>query len=170
MAQCRDVVDHEDVARPREWGQVRGRDDDPGGPGCGERRQGELLPGVAGAVRERPRRPCDEVGARAQRGQPCGDLARPAFDPPDLEPGGRTGVDHGQRSHAGHSTPPGQSVAAGRGGRGLRGGAWQTVRVNDRRPRALITGIDGQDGSYLAELLLRRGYDVWGTVRTDPDG
>jgi GDPmannose 4,6-dehydratase len=35
-------------------------------------------------------------------------------------------------------------------------------------PRALITGIDGQDGSYLAELLLGRGYDVWGTVRGDP--
>ncbi len=36
-------------------------------------------------------------------------------------------------------------------------------------PRALITGIDGQDGSYLAELLLGRGYDVWGTVRAEPD-
>ena len=36
-------------------------------------------------------------------------------------------------------------------------------------PRALITGIDGQDGSYLAELLLDRGYDVWGTVREDPE-
>src|SRR6202023_3462622 len=36
-------------------------------------------------------------------------------------------------------------------------------------PRALITGIDGQDGSYLAELLLGRGYDVWGTVRGDPE-
>jgi GDPmannose 4,6-dehydratase len=44
------------------------------------------------------------------------------------------------------------------------------VGVNDGRPRALITGIDGQDGSYLAELLLGRGYDVWGTVHTDPDG
>src|SRR5205823_3486740 len=41
--------------------------------------------------------------------------------------------------------------------------------MNDGRPRALITGIDGQDGSYLAELLLGRGYDVWGTVRVDPD-
>ncbi len=27
-------------------------------------------------------------------------------------------------------------------------------------PRALITGITGQDGSYLAELLLAKGYDV----------
>jgi GDPmannose 4,6-dehydratase len=31
--------------------------------------------------------------------------------------------------------------------------------------RALITGITGQDGSYLAELLLDRGYDVYGMVR-----
>jgi GDPmannose 4,6-dehydratase len=32
-------------------------------------------------------------------------------------------------------------------------------------PRALITGITGQDGSYLAELLLSKGYDVVGVVR-----
>jgi GDPmannose 4,6-dehydratase len=31
--------------------------------------------------------------------------------------------------------------------------------------RALITGITGQDGSYLAELLLEKGYQVFGTVR-----
>jgi GDPmannose 4,6-dehydratase len=33
------------------------------------------------------------------------------------------------------------------------------------RPTALITGITGQDGSYLAELLLSKGYDVHGLVR-----
>jgi GDPmannose 4,6-dehydratase len=32
-------------------------------------------------------------------------------------------------------------------------------------PRALITGITGQDGSYLAELLLAKGYQVVGMVR-----
>src|SRR5688500_12211848 len=32
-------------------------------------------------------------------------------------------------------------------------------------PRALITGITGQDGSYLAELLLDKGYEVAGVVR-----
>lgn len=32
-------------------------------------------------------------------------------------------------------------------------------------PKAIITGITGQDGSYLAELLLAKGYDVWGLVR-----
>src|SRR6266478_6099030 len=31
--------------------------------------------------------------------------------------------------------------------------------------RALITGITGQDGSYLAELLLAKGYEVYGIVR-----
>jgi len=31
--------------------------------------------------------------------------------------------------------------------------------------RALITGITGQDGSYLAELLLGRGYEVYGVIR-----
>ena len=42
-----------------------------------------------------------------------------------------------------------------------------TVRPRTRQPRrtALITGITGQDGSYLAELLLEKGYDVVGVVR-----
>ena len=39
--------------------------------------------------------------------------------------------------------------------------------------RALITGITGQDGSYLAELLLSKDYEVHGIVRRvaieDPD-
>jgi GDPmannose 4,6-dehydratase len=34
--------------------------------------------------------------------------------------------------------------------------------------RALITGIAGQDGSYLAELLLEHGYEVYGIVRGSP--
>ena len=32
-------------------------------------------------------------------------------------------------------------------------------------PSVLITGITGQDGSYLAELLLEKGYEVHGMVR-----
>jgi GDPmannose 4,6-dehydratase len=36
--------------------------------------------------------------------------------------------------------------------------------------RALITGISGQDGSYLAELLLEKGYAVSGIVRGSPTG
>ena len=31
--------------------------------------------------------------------------------------------------------------------------------------KALITGITGQDGSYLAELLLQKGYEVHGIIR-----
>lgn len=31
--------------------------------------------------------------------------------------------------------------------------------------RALITGINGQDGSYLTELLLNKGYEVWGILK-----
>ena len=34
--------------------------------------------------------------------------------------------------------------------------------------RALITGVNGQDGSYLAELLLGRDYRVIGLDRTSP--
>ena len=33
------------------------------------------------------------------------------------------------------------------------------------KKKALITGITGQDGSYLSELLLDKGYDVYGMVR-----
>jgi len=33
------------------------------------------------------------------------------------------------------------------------------------RKRALICGISGQDGTYLAKLLLERGYEVWGSSR-----
>lgn len=32
-------------------------------------------------------------------------------------------------------------------------------------PKALITGITGQDGSYLTELLLEKGYEVHGIIR-----
>ncbi|HUO56395.1 MAG TPA: GDP-mannose 4,6-dehydratase [Candidatus Paceibacterota bacterium] len=36
--------------------------------------------------------------------------------------------------------------------------------------RALITGLTGQDGSYLAELLIGKGYDVYGLVRRTSAG
>ena len=36
-------------------------------------------------------------------------------------------------------------------------------------PRALVLGVSGQDGSYLAELLVARGYAVTGLVRRAPD-
>ena len=37
--------------------------------------------------------------------------------------------------------------------------------MTNKRKVALITGITGQDGSYLAELLLSKGYDVHGIIR-----
>ena len=37
--------------------------------------------------------------------------------------------------------------------------------MNDTHKRALILGITGQDGSYLAELLLAKGYEVHGLIR-----
>jgi GDPmannose 4,6-dehydratase len=38
--------------------------------------------------------------------------------------------------------------------------------MNDKKNKiALITGINGQDGSYLAEFLIDKGYEVWGTVK-----
>ena len=44
-----------------------------------------------------------------------------------------------------------------------RGGRYKRSMPSTRR--AVVTGITGQDGSYLAELLLARGYDVVGVVR-----
>jgi GDPmannose 4,6-dehydratase len=37
--------------------------------------------------------------------------------------------------------------------------------VEEIMPVALICGISGQDGTYLAELLLNKGYEAWGTSR-----
>ena len=34
-----------------------------------------------------------------------------------------------------------------------------------KKKRVLITGIDGQDGSYLSEFLLKKGYEVHGMIR-----
>ncbi len=39
------------------------------------------------------------------------------------------------------------------------------IRPSDNAKKALITGITGQDGSYLAELLLEKGYEVHGVKR-----
>jgi GDPmannose 4,6-dehydratase len=49
-------------------------------------------------------------------------------------------------------------MASGSDGRATAGGG-------DQRRVALITGITGQDGSYLAELLLEKGYEVHGIIR-----
>lgn len=42
------------------------------------------------------------------------------------------------------------------------------TRIRDHSmPRAFITGITGQDGSYLADLLIAKGYEVHGLIRRD---
>ena len=38
-------------------------------------------------------------------------------------------------------------------------------KVSGDRKVALLTGITGQDGSYLAEFLLKKGYEVHGIIR-----
>src|SRR5688572_19945210 len=42
---------------------------------------------------------------------------------------------------------------------------WSLRGKEPTMPNALITGITGQDGLYLAELLIGKGYDVYGLVR-----
>jgi GDPmannose 4,6-dehydratase len=51
--------------------------------------------------------------------------------------------------------------------RALRGDPNQStdLQMRDSMPRALITGITGQDGLYLAELLVAKGYEVFGLIR-----
>lgn len=41
----------------------------------------------------------------------------------------------------------------------------RTTKIMNKKKVALITGITGQDGSYLAELLLEKGYEVHGFLR-----
>jgi len=38
------------------------------------------------------------------------------------------------------------------------------IYMEDTMKTALITGVTGQDGSYLAELLLEKGYEVHGLI------
>src|SRR4051812_22349134 len=40
-----------------------------------------------------------------------------------------------------------------------------SIPMKKNRKRAFITGITGQDGSYLSEYLLSLNYEVWGLVR-----
>src|SRR5512136_1588348 len=54
-----------------------------------------------------------------------------------------------------------------RGWRSLSNGCERTdgMIMSDRMKKALITGITGQDGSYLTEFLLGKGYEVYGIIR-----
>lgn len=55
--------------------------------------------------------------------------------------------------------------AAGAAAQATPGSSAPATPGSERRRRALITGITGQDGSYLAELLLAKGYEVHGLIR-----
>ncbi len=61
-------------------------------------------------------------------------------------------------------SPSKQSPRASRAG-AKREKPKQAAQAQQPRRRALITGVTGQDGSYLAELLLDKGYEVVGVVR-----
>src|SRR5712691_6075340 len=56
-------------------------------------------------------------------------------------------------------------VASHRGEGEKRGKPTPVPQGGQPRKTALVTGITGQDGSYLAELLLEKGYEVVGVVR-----
>src|SRR4030042_2051731 len=47
--------------------------------------------------------------------------------------------------------------------------AYDTITKGQIMKRALITGITGQDGAYLAKLLLEKGYEVYGAFRRSSD-
>src|SRR5438876_11086070 len=47
----------------------------------------------------------------------------------------------------------------------MHGAIAHQLAIGDPMPRALVTGITGQDGSYLAEFLLEKGYEVYGLIR-----
>ena len=64
----------------------------------GQRRQDELLPQVARAVRERPRRRGDAIARRVEPGEQRGHLARHPLDAADLAPDGGAAVDHDRRA------------------------------------------------------------------------
>ena len=61
-------------------------------------------------------------------------------------------------------SPSARSPGRIRGGE-KRGKPKRAAKAEQPRRRALITGVTGQDGSYLAELLLQKGYEVVGVVR-----
>ncbi|MBA4028260.1 MAG: GDP-mannose 4,6-dehydratase [Planctomyces sp.] len=74
-----------------------------------------------------------------------------------------SGSSNGAKAAAGSA-----AVRAGEGARGGAGAAASPKAKASGQPagrRALITGVTGQDGSYLAELLIGKGYEVHGVIR-----
>ena len=73
-------------------------------------------------------------------------------------------------AHRTPSHPPALSASAERSAAvlGMTRSHWVDGNPSPSTPatkKALITGITGQDGSYLAELLLDKGYEVHGLIR-----
>ena len=68
-----------------------------------------------------------------------------AFDPPAQRDGSGAAADRRRRDRK-------------------RDGSSAAERFREQK-RALVTGLTGQDGSYLAEFLLGQGYEVFGLVR-----
>ena len=107
-----------------------------------------------------PRPGRDDRAARwASRARPCGTSPGPTASP-----------------SASSTRRRARELIRLRGRGAARGGAGAHDRLLPRAAaapadvarRALITGIAGQDGSYLAELLLEKGYEVFGIVRGSP--
>src|SRR3954449_4314731 len=75
-------------------------------------------------------------------------------------------------STSGRPTRPQPMIATSSSMRQVRLAARRAVgrgpTIGAPMPTALITGVSGQDGSYLAELLLGKGYAVFGVVRGEP--
>src|SRR5207247_1899367 len=99
------------------------------------------------------------VRRRDPRGRPRAGraLSRPARTGRRLPPAARNAPSRDRARRRRH--PRGLDPRAGR-----RGAARGPLREGDVKT-ALITGITGQDGSYLAELLLEKGYRIVGMVR-----
>ena len=111
--------------------------------------------GAGFEIRIRDLAPLDRAALPASRASSCGTPAKPNGQP---------------RRHARHLEGARASSAGRRGPRSRTGCAkrWSWFEANPREHRmkkALITGITGQDGCYLAELLLEKGYEVHGIVR-----
>src|SRR5207244_6631417 len=79
-------------------------------------------------------------------------------------PGGSPAHGHRRRRARGRRGHPG-GLQVSADGRAHHAAADRGVGVVMADRRALITGLTGQDGSYLAELLLEKGYEVFGIAR-----
>src|SRR5437879_2536870 len=88
--------------------------------------------------------------------------------PSTNQPLSRTRASAASRSCRSSATPRPRSLNGIADGDGTAAESTDCHTFGVPRRRALITGIGGQDGSFLAELLLGHGYEVFGVVRRAP--